>query len=332
MLIHPADPGHPLVEPSDLESPGAPALPTPLAGYEAPLRRTLQWAREYLCNPHPELGRKGDVCPFVGTAIKRSTFYMTVWRGVPSDRDEVEVVVRRFREWFGELEPRHGAAAQFKTMLVIFPDLADDDVPHVIDATQDQLKGEYVQAGLMLGEFHAGPPDKAGLWNADFRPLVSPVPLLAIRHMVPTDFPFLRDDPDHVSSYLARFGDRVPSFLQEEVAATVARHALTGPAGHGALAGPAFADAAVAVPATAGLTVDLAVEIPARPAPNAAVDLAAGLAATPTAEVAGDLSACPVTGTIDPGARPAAPAEAESCPVDHTGSPVRPAEAPGALR
>jgi hypothetical protein len=75
----------------------------------------------------------------------------------------------------------------------------------------------------MIGEYHEGPPDKAGLWNSRFRPLRSPVPLLAIRHMVPTDFPFLSLDDDHVAAYLQLFGDRVPTHLQPQVSAATAR-------------------------------------------------------------------------------------------------------------
>jgi len=69
----------------------------------------------------------------------------------------------------------------------------------------------------MIGEFHNGPPDKGGLWNPAFRPLRSPVPMLVVRHMVPTDYPFLRDDPDQSRAYLRLFGDQVPVQLRELV-------------------------------------------------------------------------------------------------------------------
>ena len=92
------------------------------------------------------------------------------------------------------------------------------------------LKREDVRKGLMIGEFHDGPPPKPGLWNPDFRPLRSPVPLLAIRHMVPTDFPFLRDDDTTVAAYLQRFGDRVPTHLREHVRAAADRLTRSGSA------------------------------------------------------------------------------------------------------
>jgi prolyl-tRNA editing enzyme YbaK/EbsC (Cys-tRNA(Pro) deacylase) len=69
----------------------------------------------------------------------------------------------------------------------------------------------------MIGEFHFVPPQKAGLWNQDFRPLASPVPMLVIRHMVPTDFGFLRHDTNLISTYLERFEDQIPPHIREEV-------------------------------------------------------------------------------------------------------------------
>jgi hypothetical protein len=219
VLTHPSLDIPPLVEPHDLDG----ELPEAVRDSEVPLRAIVDWARRYLCRPHPELGRKGDVCPFTESALARQTFYMAVSRGVPADADEVAGVVAQYRDWFLDLAPTSGPSAQFKTILVLFPELAGPDLHPVIDAAQRTLKQTYVSRGLMVGEFHDGPPDKAGLWNSTFRPLRSPVPLLAIRHMVATDFPFLSLDDDQVAAYLQLFGNRVPTHLQPQVAAATAR-------------------------------------------------------------------------------------------------------------
>jgi hypothetical protein len=59
-----------------------------------------------------------------------------------------------------------------------------------IENVQSALKPEFVKRGMMIGEFW---PDHAmpGLHNHSFRPLASPVPMLAMRHMVITDLLFL---------------------------------------------------------------------------------------------------------------------------------------------
>ena len=219
MLTHPTLPVPPLAEPCDLD---ANTIPDRLRLWAEPLRATLAWARQYLCEPHPELGRKGNVCPFADGALSRDTFYMAVCGGRPGGPEEIQDTVAHYRDWFLDLAPRSGVGAQFKTILVLFPELTRPDLP-VIDAAQRLLKPAYVSRGLMIGEFHDGPPDKAGLWNAEFRPLHSPVPLLAIRHMVATDFPFLSLDDDHVAAYLQLFGDRVPPHLQSQVSQASAR-------------------------------------------------------------------------------------------------------------
>lgn len=212
MLTDPTDPARVLVELSDLG--GDHEL---VQRYGGPLGRVVDWARAYLCRPHPELGRKGPVCPFAQTSLDRGTFYLAVCPGRPT-AEEVAGVLAGYRSWFQRLVSPPKVSPQFRTILVLLPDLPAARAAEVVDGAQRALKQEYVAAGLMIGEFYPGPPPKPGLWNADFRPLGCPVPLLAIRHMVATDFPFLQDDPGHAAAYLDRFGDRPPAALREAIA------------------------------------------------------------------------------------------------------------------
>jgi hypothetical protein len=167
----------------------------------------LQWASGYLTNPHEDLGRSGPVCPFVSASLRKDLFRVAVHPGTP-DPDDVAEMVLQYKEWFGTLEPTEGARAQFKTVLIAFPDLDDAAVGDVIDGVQLRLKPDFVADGLMLGQFHQLPPDAGGLWNPDFRPLHAPVALLAIRHMVRSDLPFLVDEPAFVAQYERIFGPR----------------------------------------------------------------------------------------------------------------------------
>lgn len=213
------DPSCFLVEMKDLGR----LLPGPAQAYTEPLERVVHWAREYLCRPHPELGREGPVCPYVQAAMEKGLFFLTVCPGQDFSEDELPDLVMKYRDWFLEIEPRSGGDAIFKTILLLFPDLPLGEAGRLIDLTQEKLKPGYVAKGLMIGEFHALPPKKGGLWNPDFRPLNSPVPLLAIRHMVPTDFAFLQDRKDFVTSYLQIHGDSVPVHIKDQV-----RHVAQG--------------------------------------------------------------------------------------------------------
>lgn len=204
--------------------------PHPLVtGVTERLLEVLAWAQQYLCGPHPDLGRKGPVCPFVQGSLDRGVFYLAVYRGTTLDPDDLDALLAGYRDWFTALEPAHGPAAQFKTILLTLPDLPDEIARVQVDRAQARLKGAYTERGLMIGEFHDGPPAKGGLWNPDFRPLHSPVPLLAIRHMVPSDFPFLADDPVTLGAYLSRFSGSGPVALRRQVAAAATRFGLDLP-------------------------------------------------------------------------------------------------------
>lgn len=202
-----ADPSCYLIELADLERD---PLPDIVRHNLQPVTQIVDWAKDYLCNPHTELGRDGPVCPFVPYSLESCLFFITLQRGRTVTRKDVYTTIMKYRDWFLEIEPREGKASRYKTILVLFPDIPAEDAPQIIDATQADLKPEFVAKGLMIGQFHQLPPKDSGLWNPDFRPLKSPVPLLAIRHMVPSDFPFLTKDRRFVLSYLEIHGNNIP--------------------------------------------------------------------------------------------------------------------------
>lgn len=226
MLTHPLLADHMLLELSDLHQDAPYPLPDATL---AQLRAVVGWSRDYLRAPHPELGRRGPVCPFVQGSQERDVFYLAVHHGTEVEEKELDDVLAVYRDWFRQLEPVAGPAAQFKTILIVLPDLAVERARDVVDAAQARLKAAYTEDGLMIGEFHDGPPAKGGLWNPDFRPLRSPVPLLAIRHMVPSDFPFLVDDPTTLAAYLRLFGDAAPDGVRRQVTAAASRFGLPVP-------------------------------------------------------------------------------------------------------
>jgi hypothetical protein len=89
-----------------------------------------------------------------------------------------------------------------------------------IDNLQRSLKDRFVREGLMIGQFHPT-CDEPGVWNQSFRPLRSPIPLLAIRTMVVYDMPFLLGSQAHLGAYLARFAPGIPPALRAQLIAAV---------------------------------------------------------------------------------------------------------------
>ncbi|XVS62117.1 DUF6875 domain-containing protein [Actinosynnema sp. CA-299493] len=160
-----------------------------------------RWAREYLCQSHLQLGRSGPVCPYVPRALEAGTLWAAVIAHRVREVDDVVGVMGHYRDWF---TARTDPSEIHHALLVVFTALD----PHEVERAQRRAKTSFARAGLMIGEFHDGPPAAGGIRNPAFRPLRSPLPLLAVRRMVTTDLPFLTDAPEHLTAYHSRFPER----------------------------------------------------------------------------------------------------------------------------
>jgi hypothetical protein len=181
---------------------------------DSPLGVTIDWIRRFLARPHPDLGRAGPVCPFTPMALELDTIWMTEISDSAPDPQRIQDVIEECRKIFLTTEPCDGPMAINKVFMVVFSGLGPEAAPW-IDAMQSKLKPNFVDIGLMLGEFHSR-NDTPGLRNPDFRPLRSPLPMLVIRHMVESDLPFLKRDLDtpevrisYLRSYLHQLGGTI---------------------------------------------------------------------------------------------------------------------------
>lgn len=171
------------------------------------VKAIADWVRDYLCQPNPRLGRLGTVCPYVPSAITKGTLWIAPER--IADKTELEAVqiLAKYKDLFFELEPKDGDESHLKTILVVFADLPDERA-QTVDRIQQALKDSYVRDGLMIGEFHKS-NNAPGIHNPEFRPLQSPVPMLAIRYMVLGDWRFLIRSPEWVHAWLRRFHSEI---------------------------------------------------------------------------------------------------------------------------
>jgi hypothetical protein len=173
------------------------------------------WAATYLTAPHPALGRDGVVCPYTAASINRETFWVGCVDRPDLTAEDIEGNVAGMVTEFSRLSPTEGPGALLKTVLILFPAVADYGV---IDEAQRRLKERFVSQGLMIGQFYPGCAEP-GIRNPDFRPLQSPVALLAIRHMASSDFPFIAGKVEWVEDYLKKFAPAVPSAVRDMIAA-----------------------------------------------------------------------------------------------------------------
>lgn len=185
----------------------------------SPLRCIADWVREFLARPHPDAGRHGSVCPFVPIALELNTIWMAEMPKTTPSFESISAIITEYRNIFLETEPSSGPEVINKAFLVVFPSLTahGPEGAAIIDKVQLSLKKYFVDMGLMLGEFHAG-NESPGLRNPDFRPLRSPIPMLAIRHMVESDLPFLTRkfySPQLRSSFLRSYLFRLSGMLSQ---------------------------------------------------------------------------------------------------------------------
>ena len=173
-----------------------------------------RWTVEYLCQPHPDLGRHGPVCPYTGRAVAGRYLWAAFVEGADIGKEFLTAVVDDLNDLFPMLPPEDQPESRLKAVLAVFPDLTRYDG---LEAVQRDQKTRFVQKGLMLGQFYPGCA-VAGLHNPDFPALDSPLPLLAVRHMAPTDFAFLKTRYEWVETYLEIFAPAIPSFLSHALA------------------------------------------------------------------------------------------------------------------
>ncbi|XP_004348897.2 hypothetical protein CAOG_02147 [Capsaspora owczarzaki ATCC 30864] len=158
------------------------------------LQGCFNYLQDFLGKPHPALGRKGPTCPFVPTGLKKDSIYVGSVTTTPATtKDQIVELMRGFPDKFLQLEPRQGPLVSYKAIVVTFPYMSLADAPLLIDSVQNELKAEFVNKGLMIGEFHLA-NNASSLNNPDFFPLRTPKPCIAMRFMVPGDLVFMSLD------------------------------------------------------------------------------------------------------------------------------------------
>jgi hypothetical protein len=170
-----------------------------------------QWLTSYLMRPHADLGRPGDVCPFTAQAFRLDTIRIGVCTAASSDVAGVRSAMRYCFQQFAAM-PSPRAMGHFRTIVVGFPQMDDAAGLESLRKVQRRLKIYCLLRGLMIGRFYAGSNDP-GLWNPDFRPLRSPLPLLAIRQVVESDAPFAIRHPLLIPTYVWKYSLAAPRRL-----------------------------------------------------------------------------------------------------------------------
>ncbi|WP_069163548.1 DUF6875 domain-containing protein [Nocardia altamirensis] len=168
----------------------------------------LHYFGDQLVRPDPRLGRDGPVCPFVRRAISRHTLWVAVVPGDDIAVDTMTAAVDDAFEFHRAMSTGHDA--RIMAAVTVFPGLTRYER---VDTAHLNRKSAVVAQGRMLGQFYPG-CGISGLWNKDFRPLDAPLPMLVIRTMTTTDFPFVVERAEWLYAYLTHVAPDLPVRLR----------------------------------------------------------------------------------------------------------------------
>lgn len=157
------------------------------------------WLRARIAAHNSDLGRTGDVCPYVAGALTNGTVHYALVAGDDLTALNVTAVVGSLGISFDQVRTQ-SRRPELETVIILFPEMAVDILEPIIFDVHHTLKDSFVRAQRMLGEFLPD-YDAPGIHNPRFRPLTAPVPLLVIRSMVSNDAIFLGDSCDWLRAH-----------------------------------------------------------------------------------------------------------------------------------
>ena len=183
----------------------------------AALRTVADWIKSFVTRPHKDLGRDGPVCPFVGEALERKALWLASEHTAGLSVADVVQLINGYKTQFLHAQPVGGEGATYKSTIVVFTDLSADRAKGLFDDVLNHLAvPSYVEDGLVIGGFYQNNEGTA-VYNRDFRPFMSPVPFLLMRHAVISDWKFFLDNDDWLNRWAHRYEESVVRALGVEL-------------------------------------------------------------------------------------------------------------------
>jgi hypothetical protein len=134
-------------------------------------------------------------------------------------KDDMIAVIDDVYDLYQQFMRSDGHQRDYRAVLTVFTQLHDTEL---IDEIQALRKTQFVERGLMLGQFYPGCPHP-GLWNPNYHPLDAPAAMLVVRTMVATDYPFLTDRADWFEAYITRLAPGLPKPLRSRIVGHMTR-------------------------------------------------------------------------------------------------------------
>jgi len=170
------------------------------------LRAVADWIKTFVAKPHRDLGRVGPVCPFVPVAWEHNTLWLAAERSAGRNAPDVIKLIDSYKRLLLAAQPVDGDDANNKSIVVVFTDLPAAKAKDFFNGVLQQIAVPfYADDGLVMGPFYEG-NDGTALYNPNFRPFRSPVPLLLMRRAVISDWKFFLDNKEWLPLWARRYG------------------------------------------------------------------------------------------------------------------------------
>lgn len=170
-----------------------------------------------MVQPHRELGRSGPVCPFTPLAIEQQALWLAAERSAGRSTPELIELIAGYQQLLLANPPVDGDASGNKSIVVVFTDLPATQAKTFLGAALEQIAiPSYVKDGLVMGPFFEG-NDGTAIYNPNFRPFQSPVPLLLMRRAVVGDWKFFLNDEKWLGLWARRYGEAAVEALAGEL-------------------------------------------------------------------------------------------------------------------
>ncbi|WP_370638069.1 DUF6875 domain-containing protein [Croceicoccus sp. Ery15] len=152
-----------------------------------------------------DLGRSGPVCPFARRGSAIGGIRIANCTAGRAEQAQIEGIIAQVRDQFLTWGENSDIPPMLRAYVVTFSALGGAADAALIENVQKRLKPDYVERGLMIGQFYPGCKE-GGIHNPEFRPLDAPVISLAVRYMALADAPFMLDDARYRAAFVARHG------------------------------------------------------------------------------------------------------------------------------
>lgn len=154
----------------------------------------LDWLAGFIMKPHAELGRRGAVCPFARPVHDEGSLVFCAWDVKELPFEIFLSVLNRLPAFYHWLFAcTHGKSRLFSVCIFV-NGLKEEQYSKYIDEAHSVSKPVFMEAGLMIGEFHPLSVTK-GVHSKSFRPMRSSRPAFVVRAITPHDAIFIdRDD------------------------------------------------------------------------------------------------------------------------------------------